>query len=79
MTRDTHTETTAEGSDLSSSAKGNLDILAGMYEREVDYELKTLSSKIEPILIVGLGILVLILALGVFLPIWDLGKAAMHK
>lgn len=56
-----------------------MDEIAQMYEREVDYELKTLSSQIEPILIVGLGILVLILALGVFLPIWDLGKAAMHK
>jgi MSHA biogenesis protein MshG len=56
-----------------------MDEIAQMYEREVDYELKTLSAQIEPILIVGLGILVLILALGVFLPIWDLGKAAMHK
>ncbi|WP_292934444.1 type II secretion system F family protein [Noviherbaspirillum sp.] len=56
-----------------------MDEIAAMYEREVDYELKTLSSQIEPILIVGLGILVLILALGVFLPIWDLGKAALQK
>ena len=56
-----------------------MDEIAEMYEREVDYELKTLSSQIEPILIVGLGILVLILALGVFLPMWDLGKAAMQK
>jgi MSHA biogenesis protein MshG len=56
-----------------------MDEIGGMYEREVDYELKTLSSKIEPILITGLGILVLILALGVFLPIWDLGKAALPK
>jgi MSHA biogenesis protein MshG len=54
-----------------------MDEIAQMYEREVDYELKTLSAQIEPILIVGLGILVLILALGVFLPIWDLGTAAM--
>ncbi len=53
--------------------------VAGMYEREVDYEIKTLAQQIEPILIVGLGILVLILALGVFLPIWDLGRAALHK
>ncbi|HEU0188719.1 MAG TPA: type II secretion system F family protein [Gallionella sp.] len=53
--------------------------VAGMYEREVKYEVATLSSKIEPILIVALGILVLILALGVFLPMWDLGKAAMHR
>ena len=61
---------------------GDLDGLmfevADMYEREVEYEVKTLSSQIEPVLIVMLGIMVLILALGVFLPMWDLGKAAMH-
>lgn len=62
---------------------GDLDGLmfevADMYQREVEYEVKTLSSQIEPILIVFLGVLVLILALGVFLPMWDLGRAAMHK
>ncbi len=63
----------------SGSLDDLMEEIAGMYEREVDYELKTLSSQIEPVLIVGLGILVLILALGVFLPIWDLGKAAMGK
>jgi MSHA biogenesis protein MshG len=56
-----------------------MDEIADMYEREVDYELKTLSARIEPILIVFLAVLVLILALGVFLPIWDLGKAALHR
>jgi MSHA biogenesis protein MshG len=56
-----------------------MDEVAQMYEREVDYELKTLSSQIEPILIAFLGIMVLVLALGIFLPIWDLGKAALHK
>jgi MSHA biogenesis protein MshG len=50
--------------------------VAEMYQREVEYELKTLSSQIEPILIVLLGVLVLVLALGVFLPMWDLGQAA---
>jgi MSHA biogenesis protein MshG len=62
---------------------GELDQLlqdvAEMYEREIDYDLKNLSSQIEPILIVFLGVLVLILALGVFLPIWDLGQAAMGQ
>jgi MSHA biogenesis protein MshG len=53
--------------------------VAGMYEREVEYEVKTLSAQIEPIMIVSLGIMVLILALGIFLPMWDLGKAALHK
>jgi MSHA biogenesis protein MshG len=52
--------------------------IAGMYEREVEYEIKTLSANIEPIMIVMLGGLVLVLALGIFLPMWDLGKAALH-
>ena len=43
----------------------------------MEYELKTLSAQIEPVLIVLLGVLVLVLALGVFLPIWDLGQAAL--
>jgi MSHA biogenesis protein MshG len=47
--------------------------IADMYQSEVEYELKTLAQQIEPILIVALGIMVLILALGIFLPLWDLG------
>ena len=53
--------------------------VAGLYEREVEYEIKNLSANIEPIMIVALGVLVLILALGIFLPMWDLGKAALHR
>jgi MSHA biogenesis protein MshG len=53
--------------------------IAELYQRDVEYSLKNLSAQIEPILIVGLGILVLILALGVFLPMWDLGNAAMGR
>jgi MSHA biogenesis protein MshG len=56
-----------------------MEEIAGMYQSEVEYELKTLSQQIEPILIVMLGVLVLVLALGIFLPIWDLGKVAMKK
>lgn len=56
-----------------------MDEIADMYQREVDYELKTLSARIEPILIACLGGLVLILMLGVFLPIWDLGRVAFQK
>jgi MSHA biogenesis protein MshG len=55
-----------------------MDEIAQMYEREVDYELKTLSSQIEPVLIIFLAVMVLILALGIFLPMWDLGQAALH-
>ena len=47
--------------------------VAGFYEREVEYDLKNLTSAIEPILIVIIGGMVLVLALGVFLPMWNLG------
>jgi MSHA biogenesis protein MshG len=53
--------------------------IADMYQGEVEYELKTLAQQIEPILIIALGIMVMILALGIFLPLWDLGKVAMKK
>ena len=56
-----------------------MDEIGDMYRQEVEYELKTLSQQIEPILIVMLGIMVLILALGIFLPMWDLGKVAIKR
>lgn len=46
--------------------------VAGFYEREVDYDVKNLSQTIEPVLIAVLAALVLVFALGVFLPMWDL-------
>ncbi len=62
---------------------GELDNLlfeiAGMYERETDYSIKGLSAAIEPILLAVIAVLVLLLALGVFLPLWNLGQAAMGK
>lgn len=52
--------------------------VANFYETEVDAELKNIASVIEPILIVIIGIMVLILALGIFLPMWDL-STNMHR
>jgi MSHA biogenesis protein MshG len=49
-----------------------LEEIAGFYQREVDYRLRNLTALIEPILIVGVGGMVLILALGVFLPMWNM-------
>jgi MSHA biogenesis protein MshG len=46
--------------------------VAEFYEREVDYDLKSLTSKIEPILICVVAGMVLILALGIFTPMWDM-------
>jgi len=56
-----------------------MEEIAALYQGEVEYELKTLAQQIEPIMITMLGVMVLILALGIFLPIWDLGKVAMKK
>lgn len=50
--------------------------VAEFYEREVDYDISNLSTALQPILIVFLAIMVFILALGVFLPMWDLVQVA---
>ncbi len=50
--------------------------VARMYEDEVEYAVKRIGDLIEPILIVGVGVMVLILALGVYLPMWDMAAAA---
>jgi MSHA biogenesis protein MshG len=48
---------------------------AEFYEREVDYDLKSLTARIEPILITVVAGMVLILALGIFTPMWDMMRA----
>lgn len=56
-----------------------MEEIAEMYQNDVEYELKTLAQQIEPILIVMLGAMVLVLALGIFLPMWELGRVAMGR
>jgi len=53
-----------------------LEETAAHYQAEVEFELKRLSDAIEPIMITVIGALVAVLALGVFLPLWDLSSAA---
>jgi MSHA biogenesis protein MshG len=50
--------------------------VADYYEREVDYDISNFSTALQPILIVILSAMVFILALGVFLPMWDLVQVA---
>ncbi|NOT12007.1 MAG: type II secretion system F family protein [Methylococcaceae bacterium] len=52
--------------------------VANFYETEIDAELKNLASVIEPILIIIIGIMVLVLALGIFLPMWNLSSTMLH-
>ncbi len=59
---------------------GNLDemmsFIADFYEEEVDYDIKTLSDRIEPLIYVAVGAMVLVLALGIFVPMWDVAQLA---
>ena len=56
-----------------------LDNVADFYQREIEYDLVKLSDAIEPLMLVIMAGMVLILALGVFLPMWDLAGIALHK
>ena len=49
------------------------------YEREVDYELSTLTARIEPIMIAIVAAMVLVLALGIFTPMWNMMSAFQGK
>ncbi len=49
------------------------------YEDEVAYDIERLSARIEPILTVIIAVIVLVLALGVFLPMWSLSEVAIKK
>lgn len=57
------------------NVSGLLVDIADFYDQEVEYDLKRMSEAIEPIILVFMGIMVLVLALGVFLPMWELGSA----
>jgi len=55
---------------------GQVDVLlaevAEFYEREVEYDTKLLGDRIEPLMIVIMAGFVTVLALGIFLPMWDM-------
>lgn len=52
---------------------------ADYYEREVDYGVKSLTAKIEPLLLVVVSLIVGLLALGIFSPMWDMYGAMQGK
>lgn len=56
-----------------------LDQISKFYAQEVEYGLKNISEKIEPILIFIISLMVLVLALGVFLPMWDISTVALRN
>lgn len=48
------------------------------YDMQVEYTVSNLTVLIEPMLIVGMGAMVLLLALGMFLPMWSMIKVFQH-
>ncbi|MBN1684183.1 MAG: type II secretion system F family protein [Gammaproteobacteria bacterium] len=53
-----------------------LNEIANYYNREIDYDIKRLNDLLEPLLLLVVGGMVLILALSIYLPMWDMVKFA---
>ncbi|OGC04929.1 hypothetical protein A2276_03120 [candidate division WOR-1 bacterium RIFOXYA12_FULL_43_27] len=58
----------------SGNLEGMLSKVADYFDRDADYMIKNLTPLIEPLMIAVLAVFVTILALGIFLPMWDLIK-----
>jgi len=67
---------------LMGEKTGSLDRMLGEiiqhYEREIGYMTKSLTTLIEPLLTVALGLMILVFALGVFMPLWNLMRLFRH-
>ncbi len=51
-----------------------MDKVADYYEQETNYIIKNLSTLLEPILLLFLGVMVGFLALAIYMPMWDMMK-----
>jgi type II secretory pathway component PulF len=47
------------------------------YDQQSDYSMKNLSTMIEPVFVLILGVMVLIMALAIFLPMWNLASVVI--
>lgn len=56
-----------------------LEQIAMFFDREVDYTSKRLMTLIEPLLILFLGAVVLVMALAIFMPMWNLVEVFRPK
>jgi len=62
---------------------GNLDAMlnkiADFYDQEVDVAVKALTSMIEPIIIVAMGLIIGFIVVSMFLPMFELGQLASRQ
>ena len=56
-----------------------MEHVASMYEEDTRAAISALSQSIEPILIVMMSLIVGVLVLGIFVPMWDMGQAARAR
>ncbi|MBU4484137.1 type II secretion system F family protein, partial [bacterium] len=66
-------ETTAVG-ERAGSLDEMLDTIADHYDLEISHTIKNLTTLLEPLLLVGIFGMVTVLALAIFLPIWNLSQ-----
>jgi len=59
----------------SGSLEKMLENIARQYDDNVDAKISKLSASIEPIMTVAMGALLLLIALGIFLPMWNMYSA----
>lgn len=73
------TQTTIQMIEIGEESERLDEVLADVakyYDDEIDYDLKRVGELIEPILLAFMGGMVAMLALGIYLPLWDLTKIA---
>lgn len=59
----------------SGSLSNMLQDVSTYYEKEVDHALSRITAVVEPLLICGMGVVVLITVIAIYLPIFTLGKS----
>ena len=62
--------------EASGTLEGMLLKVADFYDDEVEIEIKALTSVIEPIMIVAMGLIIGVIVLSVMLPMFDMMKLA---
>lgn len=62
---------------------GSMDAMminvADFYEKEVEFAVGSMSAGIEPLMMVFIGLVVLVMAMGIFVPLASMGTSMMHK
>ncbi|PIR17790.1 MAG: general secretion pathway protein GspF [Deltaproteobacteria bacterium CG11_big_fil_rev_8_21_14_0_20_49_13] len=71
-------ETTAVG-ERTGSLDEMLNAVATHYDLEIGHTIKNLTTLLEPILLIGIFAMVTILALSIFLPIWNMSSIVSGK